>query len=156
MRYALFTGCVIPKKENSYEVSAKRVAEKLNMQLIDLEDTNCCGYLLDSIYHLGATVLALRILSLAEQTKCDLITLCNGCFGHLTRVNHELQENEGLLKKVNSILGDVDKKYEGTTHVKHFAQMLVQDVGVARIKETIVKLLTRLRIAPHWGCYIVS
>ena len=155
MKYSLFTGCVIPQKENAYELSAKKVAEKLDVQLIDLKETNCCGYFLDFVDHLSSTVLAARNLSLAEQTGCDLITLCNGCFGHLTRVNHELQTDENLRKKVNDILGDVNKQYKGTIQVKHFAQMLVQDVGIQRIKETIVRPLTRLRIAPHWGCHVV-
>lgn len=155
MRYALFSGCVIPQKENAYELSAKRVAEKLGIQLIDLKDANCCGYFLSFIDQLGATVLASRNLSLAEEKGCDLVTLCNGCFGHLTRVNYELQVDVDLLRKANDVLGDIGRKYNGTSKVKHFAQLLVQDVGVPRIKETIAKPLTSLRIAPHWGCHIV-
>jgi heterodisulfide reductase subunit B len=155
LKYALFTGCNIPQKANAYELSAKKVAEKLDIQLKDLEDTNCCGYFLSFIDNLSSTVLASRILSLAEEKGCDLVTLCNGCFGHLTRVNYALQTDESLLKKVNKILGDVGKKYEGKSKVKHFAQVLVQDVGIPKIKETIVKPLTQLRVAPHWGCHIV-
>lgn len=155
MRYALFSGCVIPQKENAYELSTKKVAEKLGIQLIDLKDANCCGYFLSFIDRLSSTLLASRILSLAEKEGCDLVTLCNGCFGHLTRVNYELRADDGLLKKVNDILGDVGGKYNGTSKVKHFAQVLVQDVGVPKIKDTVVKPLTRLRVAPHWGCHIV-
>jgi heterodisulfide reductase subunit B len=155
LKYALFSGCNIPQKENAYELSAKKVAEKLDIQLIDLEDSNCCGYFLSFIDKLSSTVLAARNLCLAEENGCDIVTLCNGCFGQLTRVNYALQTDESLLKNVNNILGDVGKKYTGKSKVKHFAQVLLQDVGIPKIKETIVKPLTHLRIAPHWGCHIV-
>ena len=155
LKYALFSGCNIPQKENAYELSSIKVAEKLDIQLINLEDSNCCGYFLGFIDKLSSTVLAARNLSLAEENGCDLVTLCNGCFGQLTRVNYELQTDASLLKKVNDMLGDIGKKYTGKTKVKHFTQVLLQDVGISKIKETIVKPMTNLRIAPHWGCHIV-
>lgn len=155
MKYALFSGCVIPQKENAYELSTRKVAEKLGIELIDLEATNCCGYFLSSVDRLSSAVLAARILVLAEERECDLVTLCNGCFGHLTRVNYELQSNDSLRKQVNKALKSVGKQFTGKTHVKHFAQLLVQDIGLDKIKETIVTPLNHIRVTPHWGCHIV-
>ena len=90
MKYTLFSGCVIPQKENAYELSVKKVSEKLGIELIELKNANCCGYFLNFIDNFSSIVLAARNLSLAEETGNDLVTLCNGCFGHLTRVNYEL------------------------------------------------------------------
>jgi heterodisulfide reductase subunit B len=155
MKFALFSGCVIPQKENAYELSTKRVAKNLDIELVDLPEANCCGYFLSFIDRFSSTVLASRNLVLAEELGCDLLTLCNGCFGHLTRVNHELQTNTQLRKKVNSNLQAAGKKFQGKVQVKHFAQVLARDIGVAKIKETIIKPLNHLRVTPHWGCHIV-
>jgi heterodisulfide reductase subunit B len=147
---------VIPQKENAYELSSRKVAEKLGIELVDLEGANCCGFFLASVDYLGGVVLAARNLCLAEELGHDLTVLCNGCFGHLTRVRWELQKNKELFNEVNSILGEINKNYSGSSDVEHFVQALLQDIGVSKIKDTIVKPLTKLRVAPFYGCHILK
>ena len=38
MKYALFLGCTIPARSRNYEMSARKVGEKLGIQLVDVED----------------------------------------------------------------------------------------------------------------------
>lgn len=156
MSYVLFSGCVIPQKENAYELSARKVLERLKVKLIDLEEVNCCGFFLEAIDHLSATVLASRDLSLAEELSCDLITLCNGCFGHLSRVRLELLKDRELLSVVNDILKEVNRCFKGKLRVRHLIQVLLEDVGIAKIKETIKKPLSKIKVAPHYGCHVLK
>jgi len=44
MKYALFLGCTIPARARNYELSARKVAEKLGIELIDIEKFMCCGF----------------------------------------------------------------------------------------------------------------
>ncbi len=156
MKYAYFPGCVTPLRENSYELSARRVLEKLGVELVELEGANCCGFFLDAVDHLSSIVLAARNLCLAEDIGCHIITLCPTCSGHFTRVKAELSENPKLMNDVNRVLSSVNRRFIGSSEVKHIARVLVEDVGVEAIKKTVTKPLTRLRVAPHYGCHIMK
>ncbi|MFQ6065540.1 MAG: CoB--CoM heterodisulfide reductase iron-sulfur subunit B family protein [Candidatus Bathyarchaeia archaeon] len=156
LKYNFFSGCVIPQKENAYELSARKIAEKLGIELVDLKGANCCGLFLGSVDYLGGVVLAARNLCLAEESGHNMTVLCNGCFSHLTRVKWELQRNQKLLNTVNEILGEVNRNYRGSSEVKHFMQVLLKDIGVSKLKNTIVKPLNKLRVAPFYGCHILK
>ena len=156
LKYILFSGCSIPHKENGYELSARKVADKLGIELVDFEEANCCGFFLESVDHLSAQVLAARDLCLAEEAGLDIITLCTGCYGHLTKTRSHLLEDEGLREKVNKILQKGGREFKGTSKVKHFTQVLLEDVGVEKIMDTITKPLNNLRVVSHWGCHILK
>ena len=44
MKFALFIGCNIPARVQQYELSARAVMDKLNIDIIDIREFNCCGY----------------------------------------------------------------------------------------------------------------
>ena len=50
----------------------------------------------------------------------------------------------------------ISKKYNGGTKVKHFARMLLDDVGIERIKESVVVKLEGIDIATHYGCHYIK
>ena len=62
MKYGYFPGCVTPLRENAYELSSRRVLEKIGVELIEIKGANCCGFFLDAIDHLSSSVLAIRNL----------------------------------------------------------------------------------------------
>jgi heterodisulfide reductase subunit B len=156
LKYLLFSGCSIPQKENAYELSARKVADKLGIELVDFKEANCCGFFLESVDHLSAQVLAARDLSLAEQVGLDIVTLCTGCFGHLTKTRTHLLEDDKLRDKVNKILKKGNREFKGSSKVKHFVQVLLDDVGTEKIMDTITRPLNKLRVVSHWGCHIVK
>jgi len=156
MKYAFFPGCVGPLRENAYELSARKVIAKLDIELTELNGASCCGFFLDAIDHLSSSVLAARNLSLAEEKKCDLLTICPTCSGHLTRVRNELLEDPNVNSNVNAVLEKINKKFLGSSNVKHLARALVEDVGIDKLKGTITRPLKQLRVAPHYGCHIMK
>ena len=42
-KYAYFIGCTIPFRASNYDLATKKVAEKLDIELVDLPDAGCCG-----------------------------------------------------------------------------------------------------------------
>jgi len=154
-KYLIFLGCVIPYRVSSYEISTRKVLDKLGVDLVDMPEFNCCGFPLDPINHDTTLTLAARNLCLAEQQNLNIMTLCNGCFGTLNHVNRELKENKELRKKVNRYLKEIGMEFKGTITVKHLVHVLAQDIGFEKIKENIQKPLNPLRVAQHSGCHIV-
>jgi heterodisulfide reductase subunit B len=155
LKYLLFLGCVIPYRISSYEISTRKVLDKLGIELVEMPEFNCCGFPLDPVNHDMMLTLAARNLCLAEQQNLNIMTLCNGCFGILNHVNKELKEDKKLKEKVNGYLKEIGMEFEGTITVKHLIHVLAQDIGFEKIKETVQKPLTQLRVAQHTGCHVV-
>ena len=155
LKYLLFLGCVIPYRISSYEISARKVLEKLGVELAEMPEFNCCGLPLDPVNHDMMLTLAARNLCLAEQQNLNIIALCNGCFGVLNEVNKMLKEDKKLKEKVNGYLKEIGMEFMGTITVKHLIHVLAEDIGLEKIKETVKKPLNPLRVAQHTGCHVV-
>ncbi len=154
-KYLFFLGCVIPYRLASYEVSARKVLDKLGVKLVEMSDFNCCGFPMDPIDHELALTLAARNLCLAEQEGLNILTLCNGCFGTLNKANKTLKEDKKFRDKINGNLKEIGMEFKGTVEVKHLVHVLAEDVGFEKIKDAVKKPLTGLHVAQHTGCHLV-
>src|SRR4030042_4209821 len=134
--YTLFLGCTVPVRALNYEISARKVAEKLALHLFDIPDFSCCGYPVKSINRYAYLLMAARNLALAEAKGHPVCTLCSSCGGSLTEANHELQEDENLRKRINEDLFRwLGLRYEGGVQILHFTRILHQEIGVKKIEE---------------------
>ncbi len=156
LKYTYFSGCVTPQKENAYELSVRKVSQKLGIELVDLENANCCGFFMKSSDYRTSLVLGARNLSLMDATGLDAVTPCSACFGHLNKVRSTLLEDKELRDSINQTLNQDNKTFVGSSKIKHFVSMLLQDVGIDKIKNTISKPLSNIKIAPHYGCHILK
>jgi len=155
LKYAMFLGCAIPYRVSSYELSARKIAAKLDIELVEMPDYNCCGLPLDPASHDVMLTLAARNLCQAEKLGLNIIALCPGCAGTLRKVNKLLKEDKHERERVNGFLKEAGLEFKGTIEVKHLMQVLAEDVGLQRIKETVKKPLSNLSVAEHMGCHIV-
>lgn len=152
--YTLFLGCTVPVRALNYEISARKVAEKLGLHLSDVSDFSCCGYPIKSVHRYAYLLMAARNLALAEKKGLPLCTLCSACCGSLTEANHEIHEDEKLRRRINEDLFEwVGLRYEGGIEVTHFIRVLDQEIGRKRIAEQVRADLSSLRVAPHYGCH---
>ena len=154
-KYLLFLGCAIPYRVLSYEISARKIAGKLGLELIEMPDYNCCGLPLDPASHEIMLTLAARNLCIAEQKGLNIMALCPGCAGTLRKVNKLLREDKHEREKVNGYLKEVGLEFKGTIEVKHLMQVLAEDVGLEKIKEKVQRPLINLAVAEHNGCHVV-
>ncbi|MEM2994677.1 MAG: CoB--CoM heterodisulfide reductase iron-sulfur subunit B family protein [Candidatus Bathyarchaeia archaeon] len=154
-KYLVFLGCVIPYRLSSYEISTRKVLDKLGVELVDLSEFSCCGYPMDAINHDLMLTLAARNLCLAEKQGLNILALCNGCFCSLNETNKLLKEDKHLREKVNGYLKAIGMEFTGKIEVKHLVHVLAEDVGFERIKDAVKKPLTGLRVAQHSGCHLV-
>jgi heterodisulfide reductase subunit B len=152
--YALFLGCTIPARQPNYELSARKALAKLDVELVDLDGmTCCCPPPVQSIDLLTSQAVAAYNICLAEEAGLDIVTLCTGCFESLAMTNTLLKKDEEQRIKVNEILAKAGKEFKGTIEVKHFLQVLMEDIGLGILKGKIVKPLNRLKVAPFYGCH---
>ena len=155
LKYLMFLGCAIPYRVAAFEISARKMLEKLGVELVEMPEFNCCGLPLDPVSHEAMLILAARNLALAEQKGLDIITLCPGCAGTLKKVNKMLKEDKALRGEINRHLKEAGLEFRGTQNAKHMMQVLMEDVGLEKIKDAVVKPLTMLKVAEHNGCHIL-
>ena len=152
MAYDLFLGCVIPARLPFLEASSRKVFEKLGIKLNDVDGFSCCPdptgiELLD---HKTWLALGARNLSLSNKNG-GIVSFCSGCVETLKGVNYYIRKDPTLKDEVNKILKNVGKKYNGTTNVKHFAEVLYENID--KVRENVVHPLNGFKVAVHYGCH---
>jgi len=154
-KYLVFLGCAVPYRVAAYEISARKVLQRLGVELVEMPEFNCCGLPLDPVSHETMLILAAKNLALAEQQNLNIITLCPGCAGTLKKVNKILKADKTLREQINAHLKESELEFKGTIEAKHIMQVLIEDVGLDKIKETVIKPLTMLKVAEHVGCHLL-
>jgi heterodisulfide reductase subunit B len=155
MKIALFRCCMTAMGLDQYESSTNAVLEKLGIEFVDLREFNCCGYPLRNFNFRAFVLASARNLALAEKRDLNILTVCNCCYGSLKHTEHVLKEDPALRTEINAALENEGLRYEGRTVVKHFLQVLYDDIGIEAIKANLKKTFRGLKIATHYGCHIL-
>jgi heterodisulfide reductase subunit B len=153
-KYGYFLGCVMPAKMPWAEKATFLVAEKLGINWDYMKETLCCVRpgVWKAIDPDTWLTLTAQNLALAEKQGVTLVDSCNGCWiTHYEALNELLEEPEKM-EMVNKHLAKAKMKLKGTVQVKHFLQVLYEDVGLNDIKKAVKKPL-KLRMMRHIGCH---
>jgi heterodisulfide reductase subunit B len=154
--YLLFPGCVASVRELGYEMAMRAVFKRLDVNLRQRDDFNCCmpACLVHSVDYERGLALTSRNLAIAEQEDLPLMTLCSSCFGNLSRAKYLLDHNPEIKEDVNKLLEEVGREYKGKVRLEHVVTSLYKDYSPDGLKELSVKPLTGLRAAPFYGCHL--
>ena len=153
MKYAYFPGCSLDSSAKEYNMSTKAVAKALGIELVEIEDWNCCGALeVGALDHVASVALPARNLAVAEKEGMDLVMVCSACFNRVKRAHRELLEDEALRTKINDIM---DVKFEGTVESRRFLDVRVNDLGSEEIEKKVKRRLKGKKGVGYYGCLIV-
>ena len=167
--YAYFFGCVIPNRYPGIEYAVRWICGKegFGLDIKDIKEFSCCPvpgifYSTDKDTWLA---LATRNLTLAQDEKREIMTVCNGCLASLLKATEYLQDPK-VMGKVNRTLSQVGRKYtgiprkgEGTRRVfepvkvRHYVDVMAKDVGMDAISAKVKHPLKNVKVAVHYGCH---
>jgi len=155
--YTYFPGCSASHGgAKAYGSSAVAVAKILDIELIELEDWNCCGSTpYTSVDELASLCCSGRNLALAEKRGLDLVTPCSACYVIINKTNLALKENPELRAKVNDALAVGNLEYHGTIKVRHLLDVFANDVSHDEIASKVKRDFGGLKVAPYYGCQVV-
>jgi len=155
--YTYFPGCSVSHGgAKAYGSSALAVSKALDVELVELEDWNCCGSTpYTSVDELASLCTSARNLALAEKRGLDLVTPCSACHVILSRTNSYLKEYPELRAKVDDALAVGDLEYHGTVRVRHLLDIFVNDIGNDEIASRVKRDLSGLKVAAYYGCQMV-
>jgi len=154
-KYALFLGCTTPTQVPQYEISARWICKYFGIEIIDIKDFICCGINQINLSIEAGLLMAATNLALAEDKKLDILTLCAACTGALSEAAEKLKDQE-TRDKINNKLQTIGLEYKGNVKVRHISRVLYEDLGIERIKKEAKKDLSKLRVAPHYGCHYLK
>ncbi len=153
LKYSYYPGCSLGATAKEYDLSVRAVARMLDVELVELEDWNCCGASSghNTNYQLSLALPA-RNLAVAEKEGLDLAVACAACFLRFKQTNHELRTNDSLRQEIEKIIG---MPYKGSVEVKHLLDIFSREVGLTEIQQRVKKPLKGLKVAAYYGCYLV-
>jgi len=157
MRYSYFPGCSMEGSGIPYLKSIKAVAEELGMELEEIEDWNCCGATMASgvIGDYIQQVVTARNLALAEQKGLDILVTCSACYMSLAIADKRFKEDKHFKEMANEALTAGGLKYSGALRVRQILDVMINDVGLDKIRARVKRPLTGLKVACYLGCQIV-
>ena len=156
-RYGFFPGCVAKESCKELFNSTMLLADRLGIELVELTAASCCGAsVLNDTNRDVARVLNARTYAQAEALGLDdVITICSTCTGHMRAANKELRESEEHMAQANAILGKFGANYKGSVTVRHLLWLLIDDIGLDKLRSMVVRPLNGLKVAPFYGCHII-
>jgi heterodisulfide reductase subunit B len=156
MKLGYFPGCSLKGMARAYDESTKIVAEGFGIELMEVDDFNCCGALeAKGSNEKISYMLPARVMDSAKgKFHVDaIVTPCNGCYHSLLRANAVMNEDSAAKSDVISFLKDVGYgTYEGDIDVRHFLELFYNEVGPEKVKNAVKKSLKGLKVASYYGC----
>jgi len=154
--YTYFPGCSSSEGgAKAYNWSAMAVSKLLGVELIELDDWNCCGSTpSSSVDELGVFCMAARNLALAEKRGFDLVTPCSACYVIFNRTNYYMKGFPRVRAQVEKALAAGGLEYHGTVRVRHLLDVLTNSVGYDVISSRVKRSLEGLKVAPYYGCQL--
>ncbi|WP_457592591.1 CoB--CoM heterodisulfide reductase iron-sulfur subunit B family protein [Hydrogenimonas sp.] len=154
LKYALYTGCTARESTPELLMSTLAVAKKLGIELVLLDEASCCGAShLQDFDDFLSLVLNARNICYAEKQELNMVTICNTCQLNTVMTKERLDSDENLKSQVNEKLAEVGLEYKGTSSVRHFLYAIVDDYGLDKLSEQVVKPLDDFNIAAFYGCH---
>lgn len=155
MKYALYTGCVAKGAGRELLAAANMVCEKLGIELVEMTDAACCGAgVIGEDNPMVADMLNARTFALAEAQGLDIMNICGTCQGVHRKAQRKLDNDPAYKERVNTELKkDTGREYKGTLKIKQIYEVLLQEIGLDKLREKVVRPLKGLKVAPFYGCY---
>lgn len=153
MRYAYYPGCSAESTARDMHQSTLAVAGALGIEMIELKGWTCCGatagHQTDRI--LAASLPAANLVKVQDM-GLECIVNCAACYNRMKVANHEISTDSVIRRSVCDAIG---RDYDGSVKVRHFIEVLLEDVGLETIGNAVKHSLNGLKVACYYGCLLV-
>lgn len=153
MKVAYYPGCSLDSTAIEYHISTKKTAEILGVDLVEIEDWNCCGatsaHNTDKLLSLA---LPARNLAIAEQSGLDVLAPCAACYNRFRNTEYAVREDAEMKEKIERV---IDMPYSASNKTISALEWLVDEVGLDKIKEKVTNPLLGMKVASYYGCLLV-
>jgi len=153
MRYAYYPGCSAHSTARDMHESSLAVASKLGIDFVEPEGWTCCGA---SAAHQTDKMLSIALpaanLIQVQKMGMDMVVNCAACYNRMKTANFEIKNSKQIKERVNGL---IKSDYDGSVPVRHFIEILLQDVGIEKLRKAFNGSLNGLKVACYYGCFLV-
>ena len=153
MTIGYYPGCSLSGTAKDYDISVKRMCERLGIRLREIEDWNCCGASsAHATNHKLSVLLPARNQALADSQGMDYVLApCAACLNRQVTARKALMESEELRAELESVTGN-----ETSCRAQFIGVMqLLEGIGPEQLAKKTVKPLKDLSLACYYGCLLV-
>ena len=138
MKFAWYPGCVSQGGCPELFTATLAIADRLGLELLHLKEAACtgAGVLSERNPELADTLNA-RTFAMAENLDLPIMTICSTCQGVMSAANAKLTSDPDYLKKINQTLSEEGLEYKGTAKVTHLLWVIVEDLGLEKLKSVV-------------------
>lgn len=146
-----FPGCSLSGTAKEYHLSLFEIANIAGVEIIELEDWNCCGATAaHSLASTLAVALPARNLAIAEKMQLsDVLVPCAACYSRLAQAKYEMKVNEKYKTLVPQL---IEMDYNGSASpltVLDFIQKYLID----KLSDKFVNKINA-KFACYYGCLL--
>jgi heterodisulfide reductase subunit B len=157
-QYSFYPGCSSQKGASgfNYLTTTNTICQELGIQLNEIPDWNCCsasiGY--NGGGELPRLALSARNIALSEKHNPgqDIVATCAACWLATRETKDRLLHESQLMAETNEALKEGGLQVKADGKVRHFVEVLIEDVGYEEIRKHVKKPLSGLKIAGYVGC----
>jgi heterodisulfide reductase subunit B len=129
------------------------VSKVLGIELVEPKGWSCCGATAGhQTDHFLSVALPAASLAKAKDDGLDMVVSCAACYNRMKVANHAILNSSEMRSDVEEALG---RQYDGSVKVRHFLEMLIEDVGIEKIAGAAKYSLNGLKVACYYGCLLV-
>ena len=153
MKYGYFPGCSQTGSAKEYDISLRKVIDKLGISFDDIKDWSCCGATsAHATNHKLSTALAMRNIMLAEQQGMDqIIAPCAACYNRLVMSKFETERHPRIKKETEELL---DGSFKRDIKVFNVLELFLK-IGIDKIIGNRTRDLSDLKVTCYYGCLLV-
>jgi succinate dehydrogenase / fumarate reductase, cytochrome b subunit len=156
VRVAYWPGCVSRGFTPELHGSMALVADRLGIELVELDRANCCGAGVIAEHNPElADSLNARTFAMAQKTGLAMMNICSTCQGAQSECQERLDADSAYRAHINEVLAAEGLEYTGGITNKNFLWLLVEDYGLDRLQGLVKRPLAGLRVGPFYGCYVL-
>ncbi len=153
MKYSYYPGCTLKSTAIEYGWSTEAVCEALGIELVEIEDWNCCGASsAHSLDHRLALALPTRDLMRAQALRADIVMPCAACYGRMSAADHRMRTDPDWRKEMEA---EFQTEYIGAARPRTLLDVLGNDLGPEALAAKVKRPLTGLRTVSYYGCLLI-
>jgi len=150
LKFSFFPGCSLKASGHENTLSLLKFCDSVNIELIELEDWNCCGSSsAHSVNSNTAKKLPMRNISLAHKGM-PLLIACPSCLIRMKSMYLKIKNDEVLKQEYENLWG---KPFDEDLEIIHFFEIFDRIHLEDYIDHPEVKL-KKLKVAPYYGCML--
>jgi heterodisulfide reductase subunit B len=159
MKIIYYPGCTLQTTAKDYDKSAKLILKRLGVELIELKSWVCCGSLEVSSfdYLLSLALPAENLVKIPKSGNFNnntlIATACPACMVNHARTIKELKADDQLRLNISQIINE--EIAFNNLKIKHLLDIVINDIGIEKIRENIKNLLSGIKAVAYYGCLLL-